>query len=424
MLELPVTKVALKGDNLNPVRTFLDLPKEPRQAIFFTFLGSSLPEGKSDFDKFAGYVNIQREAFTDAPHAVVLWLREEQLVRLMRRAPDFWAWRSGVFDFRGEITEASTTYRELELTSSYERTQMEEQVALYREILKGQLQQDKPDLAYVVRTQLRLVRALHNLGLYHEAASEARAALSTAQLLNDETLEVDALSDLALAYHSLDNYDEAILLYKEAVRLGEKVFGTKSKNYAILLNAFAGALESTGRYSEAEPLYKDSVALAKATLGEEHPTYAFLLNNFAGFFESVERFDEAELFYRKAMVVLKETLGEEHPRYAASVNNLAVLLTNIKQYDEAESLFGEAVEAVKKTLGKEHPNYALSLHNLASLFIEVGRYSEAEVLCRESLEACRKYLGEAHPLTKEVEADYQYLKQEHSDTEKAVGETA
>ena len=87
MLELPVTQIALKGDNLNPVRTFLDLPKKPRQAIFFTFLGSSLPEGKSDFDKFAGYVNIQREAFTDAPHAVVLWLREEQLVRLMRRAP-------------------------------------------------------------------------------------------------------------------------------------------------------------------------------------------------------------------------------------------------------------------------------------------------------------------------------------------------
>ena len=103
LIDLPVTEVALKGDNLNPVRTFLDLPKEPRQAIFYTFLGSSLPEGKSDFDKFAGYVNIQREAFEDAPHAVVLWLREEQLVRLMRRAPDFWAWRSGVFDIRGEL---------------------------------------------------------------------------------------------------------------------------------------------------------------------------------------------------------------------------------------------------------------------------------------------------------------------------------
>ena len=123
MLELPVTQVALKGDNLNPVRTFLDLPKEPRQAIFFTFLGSSLPEGKSDFDKFAGYVNIQREAFTDAPHAVVLWLREEQLVRLMRRAPDFWAWRSGVFDFRGELTEGFmaqrvSQHRESQFTSN------------------------------------------------------------------------------------------------------------------------------------------------------------------------------------------------------------------------------------------------------------------------------------------------------------------
>ena len=103
LIDLPAAEVALKGDTLNPVRTFLDLPTEPRQAIFYTFLGSSLPEDKSDSDKFAGYVNIQREAFEDAPHAVVLWLREEQLVRLMRRAPDFWAWRSGVFDVRGEL---------------------------------------------------------------------------------------------------------------------------------------------------------------------------------------------------------------------------------------------------------------------------------------------------------------------------------
>ncbi len=424
MLKLPVTQVALKGDNLNPVRTFLDLPKEPRQAIFFTFLGSSLPEGKSDFDKFAGYANIQREAFTDAPHAVVLWLREEQLVRLMRRAPDFWAWRSGVFDFRGELAEASGAYSVFKLTDTYERTSLEEEVALYRKILKSQLQRDKPDLAYVVRTRLRLANTLYKLGFYKEMASEAHEALSVARTLKDEALEVDALGNLAHASYESANYDEAILLYREAVKLGEKVFGREDKRYAALLNVLAGSLESAGRYNEAEPLYKESIELVKKTLGEEQTEYAFILNNFAGFLESTGRFDEAEPLYRKVINILAETLSKKHPRYAASINNLAVLFTKTRQYDEAEALYREAVEIVREAVGKEHPNHALGLRNLANLLMEVGRYDEAEPLLREALEVCREFLGEAHPFTKEVEADYQFLKQGHFYAEQAISKTA
>ncbi|MDX9956060.1 MAG: tetratricopeptide repeat protein, partial [Anaerolineae bacterium] len=44
-------------------------------------------------------LNLAREHFRRLPCPVVFWLRDEALTRLARGAPDFWAWRSGVFEF-------------------------------------------------------------------------------------------------------------------------------------------------------------------------------------------------------------------------------------------------------------------------------------------------------------------------------------
>ena len=423
MLELPITQVALKGDNLNPVRTFLNLPKEPRQAIFFTFLGSSLPEGKSDFDKFAGYVNIQREAFTDAPHAVVLWLREEQLVRLMRRAPDFWAWRSGVFDFRGELTEASTTYHELEFTSANERTQLEEQVALYREILKSQLQRNKPDAAYIIRTRLRLAKALFKLNLHEEMASEARSALFEAQMLENETLTMNAYGVLAIAQHKLGYYDEAEHWYHKAIELLGNGFGNDA-GYVASLGSLAELLTTIGRYDEAEPLYRQAVEHAERMFGRRHLSYIHSLMGFAKLLTTMKQYDDAELLYRRAIDVLVEAFGKEQPEYATTILNLIGLLLELERDDEAEFLFRELVEVTAETHGKEHPNYIRALQNLAYFLAIRERYDEAELFLNKALEESRRFLGEAHPLTKSVEADCQLFKQERLEAEQAVSKTA
>ena len=397
LLDLPVTEVALKGDNLNPVRTFLDLPKEPRQAIFYTFLGSSLPEGKSDFDKFAGYVNIQREAFEDAPHAVVLWLREEQLVRLMRRAPDFWAWRSGVFDMRGELEVSDSTYRELEEINTFERESLEEQIALYREILKSQLKRDEPDLAYIARTRLRLSSALHKLGLYEAVVQEASEVVEIARTLNGDQIRLTALNNLATAYMGSGRYEEAESIYREAIGVGAKVLGREHPEYATTLNNLAGLLEATGRFQEAEFLFREAAGVMAKALGKEHPEYATVLSNLAGLLESSGRYKEAETLYHESIKIDAKVLGKEHLNYATRLNNLAELLRKTGRFEEAEPLYLEAIDIVVGTLGKAHPNYASAISNLAGLLDSTGRHQEAESLYRESLEIDARTLGKEHP---------------------------
>ena len=46
------------------------------------------------------HLNLARELYRNhVPHPLVLWLPEYALTALARIAPDFWAWRSGVFEF-------------------------------------------------------------------------------------------------------------------------------------------------------------------------------------------------------------------------------------------------------------------------------------------------------------------------------------
>jgi hypothetical protein len=44
-------------------------------------------------------LNLARDRFRGLPCPLVFWLPDTALTRLAQGAPDFWAWRSGTFDF-------------------------------------------------------------------------------------------------------------------------------------------------------------------------------------------------------------------------------------------------------------------------------------------------------------------------------------
>jgi HEAT repeat protein/energy-coupling factor transporter ATP-binding protein EcfA2 len=63
-----------------------ELPKEAKERAFF-------------------YLNLEREIMRLAGRSVVLFIKSDTVPELMRRAPDFCAWSSGLFDFRAPSDE-------------------------------------------------------------------------------------------------------------------------------------------------------------------------------------------------------------------------------------------------------------------------------------------------------------------------------
>jgi CHAT domain-containing protein len=127
-----------------------------------------------------------------------------------------------------------------------------------------------------------------------------------------------------------------------------------------------------GSYTEAEPLYKRALTIKKKAFGSEHPNIAISLNNLAGLYYSMGSYAKTEPLFQQALMIREKILGSEHPYVAQSLNNLALLYETMGSYAKAESLYQRALKIYEAKLGPDHPDVAQSLNNMMVLWSAQG----------------------------------------------------
>ncbi|MGD1701782.1 tetratricopeptide repeat protein [Dapis sp. BLCC M229] len=212
---------------------------------------------------------------------------------------------------------------------------------------------------------------------------------------NHLNLAID-LNNLALLYKSQGKYNDAELLYRQAIEINKITLPENHPELAQVLNNLGVLLNVQGRYEEAESLLAEALRMRKHLFGELHLNTAETLNNFGALYYEQGRYNKAKTFDLQVLEIRKQLLGEAHPSIAQSLNNLANLCVKQGYYEEAESLHLEALEMRKCFLGEEHPDIANSLNCMGSLYCFQGRYEEAEPLYQEALEMRKRLLGETH----------------------------
>ena len=132
-LNLQIVDYALGPTRRDPPAYLDELPpaaQTQRLVISFTGLDQALPE-------LFGYLDYQREAYTQHPHGLLFWVTEDVWRQVMRRAPNFYSRRSGVFDFRTPGAEpAPALVQETELQAQLAQLQAEIQAL---ELLRSRL---------------------------------------------------------------------------------------------------------------------------------------------------------------------------------------------------------------------------------------------------------------------------------------------
>ena len=92
---IPIFDFTFSSNQRNPLAYLDTLPPKARERraviIFFDV-------ERAD-DKVFGILETQRETFAAHPHSLVFWTTPGGRVQLARKAPNFWAQRSGTFDF-------------------------------------------------------------------------------------------------------------------------------------------------------------------------------------------------------------------------------------------------------------------------------------------------------------------------------------
>jgi tetratricopeptide (TPR) repeat protein len=130
-------------------------------------------------------------------------------------------------------------------------------------------------------------------------------------------------------------FDESERLYRRAIVILEREYGSASHDVAVALNNLAAVQQARGRPKQAESLYRRALAIETATLGAGHPKTAFCANNLASLLAARGNAREAADLFRRALDVFAATLGADHPNVAICLENYAGALRRLRRRREA-----------------------------------------------------------------------------------------
>lgn len=290
-------------------------------------------------------LNQQRERFRDNFDICFVFLMPRFAINyFLLRAPDFFDWRSGLFQLPMDVESFQSKRK------SWEDYQTLTYDAIKQELIKvqslidedGQTDKLKADL-WIEQGQLFAVK-----NQYQEAINAYNNAL---QIKPDYHFawkgKGDALLDLGKYEEAIAAYEQAIIIkpdyysawnnkgialknlgmYEEAVAAYNQVLKLQPYYHDIWYNKGV-ALQSLKRYEEAIACYNEAIKI--------QPDHHHAWRSKADLLDNLGRHEEAIVCYDKAI--------EIKPDYYYAWNDKGIVLVKLKRYEEAKSCYDKAIE--------------------------------------------------------------------------------
>ncbi|MEB3343001.1 tetratricopeptide repeat protein [Okeania sp.] len=253
---------------------------------------------RSEQDKFFGYLQWTREALRQFPFSIVLWMTLQMECSLSKRAPDFWAWRKGVFRF-----------------VSFQKKALPKQDVDFLAPVLGErwdeVDDDDPYFLPVTDLQELISDIEREKGEKDVSLVTFYGSLGK---IFARRLERGEYEDYQEEVQKAMGYFQKAIAWQQELGLEEGL--------ASNLNNLAGLYESQGKYEAAEPLYLQAIEIDKVALPENHPSLANHLNNLAELYRSQGKYEAAEPLFLQALDMFEQTLGQEHPHTQTVRKNL------------------------------------------------------------------------------------------------------
>lgn len=327
-------------------------------------------------------VNMSREHFRKLPCPVVLFLPEFALTRMAREAPDFWAWRSGVFKtipprFRLDLLSSRP------LADSGLGTLSLEQKRAHLEVLRETLAEHERngvenvrELSYLNR---RIAVFLDVLGNLEDAEQHARRAVELAPEGDRE--QVMALGELARISLSRGDVESALVLYDERLAVVEALGDRHAR--AVTLGEIVRIRISQDEMELALSLGQEVLAIFEE-LGDRR-NIAVVLGDIALIHFKRDELEVA-LALNEDRLVIAEELGDLHLK-VAPLQSLAWIHLEQGKVQKALDELNESYSIVS-SLGLLE-GISMVGHDLGRLLCETGQLDQGRQILRRSLDGYR-----------------------------------
>jgi len=349
-----------------------------------------------------GALQIQREAIGRLEVPVVLWMVEGNLIDLARRAPDFFVWRAGLYDFRSpdrkraeEFGRAMRQMLDIYSPSLVPPDELRKRIKLYEELLARR--QAEPD------AQPRGIAGLHHdLGLLHyqlhgwdTALAHFQQARETYERLGDAARLAMTLNNIGNIFSDKGEWDTALAHFQQAHETYERLGDVAG--LAGTLNNIGEVSRHKGEWDAALAHYRQ----ARETLDRlgDASGVAMTLNNIGNIFNNKGEWDAALAYYQQARETF-ERLGDA-AGLAMTLNNIGSVFNNKGEWDAALAYYQQARETFER-LG-DAGGLARTLWNIGLIYEAQGRLTDAQPLLERAVELERRF---GHP---DAEKDAAYL---------------
>ncbi|PLW81989.1 hypothetical protein CWI75_12930 [Kineobactrum sediminis] len=219
------------------------------------------------------------------------------------------------------------------------------------------------------------------------------------QLLGREDPSVaKAIEEIGLNQFDQGNLAKAEARLREALELRWQTLGREPHPHiAENLNNLALVLMTAGNYEQAEILYREALAMNRQLYGDSHPSVALSLSTLGSMYRNQGNLELARSNYLDALDMQRQLLGTEHPEVARVMNNLAFVYHDEGNLDDAMAMSSAALEIQRKVLGDVHPNVGSSLAVQGRWQMEAGDVPAANDLLQKALDIQLSSLKKDHP---------------------------
>ncbi len=242
------------------------------------------------------------------------------------------------------------------------------------------------------------------LGLIRESLELAQEShdmlVSAVGTEHGDTLR--SASNLASTYAKMQQFDQALTLYKQVLRTRKEKLGLEHPDTLMAMSDVGDTYWRMKRFEESIPMFGEMVRLSKRVLGEDHPSTLRGQAELGWNYMDGGQPDKATLILNEAVQKCRKALPPGHPTTLLCMHNLGGVYCAQRQFDMAFSLLDEALKISKKNLRPEHPDALRALTTMAFIHWWVGNLDQSVPLFKEALALHRSALGEDHPSTLQV----------------------
>ncbi|MDG4551826.1 MAG: tetratricopeptide repeat protein [Candidatus Contendobacter sp.] len=354
---------------LDEIRPLWNLDQPPAAVCVYGLENSLREQGQNS--PVLGQLNHERDLLRQfIPAALLIWLPDFALDYIARGAPDFWAWRSGVYEFQTdsalwqmESIAAFGNHDTVSLGSlSWEEKQKE--IIRLEELLRTSQALTRQD-TQVKQTNRRFLSRLgflyYSLGKQDEALDRYQESLKLAQAIGDRAGEGRILSNLSVIHHAHGDNDTALRYLEESLLVIQRAIGDRAGE-GRSLNNLSQFYHARGDDDTARRYLEEALAIQRA-IGDRAGESA-TLNNLSAIYHARGDDDTARRYLEEALAI-QRAIGDR-AGLCQTLFNMGHFYRQKDEYQQARACWVEAYRIAKEI------GYADALTYLEKLAKQLG----------------------------------------------------